>query len=147
MSLQCETADGTPIDCNVIPTAETTDDCTVDVKYIYTVTNVGPTTENINSLSRILNGNAKYLIYALDTTELVPGDDVGTTEIVSIDICQEETTFSVSVELDLTSQISTTCEDTAVYEIDVENIFDVEVESECVLAYYINTDCRSIPPA
>ena len=65
----------------------------------------------------------------------------------SIDIRQEDTTLSVSTELDATSPSGTPCENTAVYEIDVENIFDVEVESECVLAYYINTDCRSIPPA
>ena len=58
------------------------------MKYIYTVTNVGLTTENINSISVTLNGNVKYLISALDTTELVPGDDVVTTEIVSIDIFQ-----------------------------------------------------------
>ena len=58
------------------------------MNYIYTVTNVGLTTENINSLSITLNGNVKDLISALDNTELVPGDDVGKTEIVSIDICQ-----------------------------------------------------------
>ena len=27
--ITCETADGTPIDCNIIPPYETTDDCTV----------------------------------------------------------------------------------------------------------------------
>ena len=49
------------------------------MKYIYTVTNVGPTTENIKSLSRKLNGNVKDLTSALDTTEVVPGDDVART--------------------------------------------------------------------
>ena len=46
------------------------------MKYIYTVANVGPTNENINSLSRSFNGNVKELTSALDTTELVTGDDV-----------------------------------------------------------------------
>ena len=44
------------------------------------------------------------------------GDYVVTAEIVTIYICQEETTFSVSAELDTTSLIGTICEDTAVYE-------------------------------
>ena len=60
----CETADGTPIDCNVIPPDKMTDDCKLNVNYIYTVTNVGPTTENIKSLSRKLNGNVKDLTSA-----------------------------------------------------------------------------------
>ena len=40
----------------------------VDVKYIYTVANVGPTTEHINSISRSFNVNVKELTSALDTT-------------------------------------------------------------------------------
>ena len=80
--ITCETVNGTPIDCNYIPLSKTNDGCTVDVSYIYTVTNVGPTTENINSLSRRLNVNGKDLTSDLETTELVPGDDVATTEIV-----------------------------------------------------------------
>ena len=95
------------------------------MKHSYTITNVGLTTENINILSRTLNGNVKYLKYALDTTELVPGDDVVTTEIVSIDILLEETTLSVYVELYSTSPSGTTCEDTAVYENDVDNVCNV----------------------
>ena len=55
------------------------------------------------------------------------GDDSVTTEIVSIDICQYETTFSVSDELDAISPSGTACEDTSVYEMDVEKIFDIEV--------------------
>ena len=66
--ITCEKSYGTPIDCNSTPPAKTTDDCTVDVKYMYTVTNFGPTTENINIFSRILNGNVKDFTYALDTT-------------------------------------------------------------------------------
>ena len=31
------------------------------------------------------------------------------------------------------------------YEIHVENIYDVEVEAECVLEDYGNTDCRLTP--
>ena len=147
MGINCETLDGTTIDCNAIPLSKTTDDCTVDVKYIYTITNVGPITENIKSLSRTLNGNVKDLTSALDNTELVPGDDAVTTEIVSIDICQEETIFSVSDEVDTTSASGTICEDKAVHEFDVENIFDVEVETEYVLADDSNNDCHSIPPA
>ena len=88
---------------------------------------------NINSLSRTLNGNVKYLKYALDNT--------------SIDICQEETKLSVYVELYATSTCGMKCEYTAVYEIDVKKICDVEVEAECVLAYDINTDCSLIPPS
>ena len=88
MGITCETSDGTHIDCNAIPPSKTTSDFTVYVNYIYNITNVGPTTDNISSLSRTLNGTVKDLISALDTTELVPGDDVVTTEIVSIDICQ-----------------------------------------------------------
>ena len=99
------------------------------MKYIYTVINVGPTTENINSLSRTLNGNAKDLTSTLDTTELVPGDDVVKTEIVSIDICQERVKRSVSAKVYETSPSGTICEDTDVYEFDVEKIFDVEVET------------------
>ena len=72
---------------------------------------------------------------------IVPGDDVVTTETVPIDICQEDTTFSVSAEVDATFPSGTICEDTAVYEFDVENIFGVEVETECVLADDSNTDC------
>ena len=86
MGITCETAYGTPIDCNAPPPVETTDNCTVNVKYIYTVNNVGSTTENINSLYRKLYGNVKDLTFALDTTELVHRDDIVTTEIVSIDI-------------------------------------------------------------
>ena len=122
-----------------------TEDCTLDVKYIYTVTNVGLTTENINSLSIKLNGNVKDWIYALDTTELVPGDDVVTTEITSFDIWQQETTVSVSAELYKTLPNDTPFEDTAVYEIDVENICDVEVEAECVFEDDSNTDCHLNP--
>ena len=85
------------------------------MNYIYNVTNVDPTTDNINILFITLNVNVKYLTSALDNT--------------AIDIFQEETTLSVSVELDVTSRSGTTCEDTAVYEIDVENIFDIEVEA------------------
>ena len=102
------------------------------MKYIYTVTNVSPTTDNINSLSRTWNGNVKDFTSALDTTELVPLYDFLTTEIVLIDICREETTFSVSAEVYTTSPIGKICEDMHVYKFDVENIFDVEVEVECV---------------
>ena len=70
-----------------------------------------------------------------------------TTEIFSIDICQEETTFSVSDDLDTTSPSVTTCEDTAVYEIDAKENCDVEVKVECVLADDSNTYCRFISPA
>ena len=80
--INCETVDGTPIDWNAISISKTTDYYTVDVKYIYTVTNVGPTNDNINRLSRTLNVNDKDLTSGLDTTELVPGDDIVTTEIV-----------------------------------------------------------------
>ena len=123
------------------------DDCTVDVKYIYTVTNIGPTTDNNNSLSRTLNGNVKYFTSVLDLTENVPIDDVVTTEIVYIDICQEETTFIVSSDVYATSPSGTICEDTAEYEFDVEKICDAEVETECVFADNSNTDCCSIPSA
>ena len=58
-----------------------TDDFIVDVKFIYTVTNVCPTTDNVNSLSRTFNGNVRYLTSVLDTTELVPGDDFVTNKI------------------------------------------------------------------
>ena len=147
VGITCETVDGSSIDCNAIPPAESTDDCSVDVKYTYNVTNVGPTTENIDSLSRTLNGNVKDLTSALVSTELVPGDNVVSTEIVSIDICQEETRFSVSAEVDATSPSGVICEDIAEYEFDVEKICDVEVEIECVLADGSNIDCRSIPAA
>ena len=80
-----------------------------------------------------MNGNVKDLTSALDTT--------------SIGILQEETTLSVSSELDATSTSGMKYEYTSVYEIDVENICDVEVEAECVLADDSNTDCCSIPPA
>ena len=123
--ITCETADGTPIDCNATPLDETSGDRTVDVNYIYTVTNVGPTYENIRSLSRTLNVNIKDLTSALDAT--------------AIDICQEESTISVSAELDATSPCGTPCEKTAVYKIDVEKICDVEYEAKCVLADYSNT--------
>ena len=66
-----------------------------------------------------MDGNVKDLTSALDTTELVPGNDVLKPEIFSIDICQEDTTFSVSVDLYATSTSGKTCEDTVVYEIDV----------------------------
>ena len=79
MVINCETVHGTPIYCNAIYLAKITDDCTVYVKYIYTVTNVGITTDNINSLSITLNGNVKDFTFDLNTTELVPGDDVVTT--------------------------------------------------------------------
>ena len=115
VGITCETVDGTPINWNDTPLSKTSDDCTVDVNYIYNVTNVDPTTDNINILFITLNVNVKYLTSALDNT--------------AIDIFQEETTLSVSVELDVTSRSGTTCEDTAVYEIDVENIFDIEVEA------------------
>ena len=128
MGINCETVYGNPIDCNDTPLAETRDDCTLYVKYIYTVTSVGPTTENINSIYRTLNGNIKYLTSALDTTE--------------IDIFQEETKISISAELDATLTSGTKYKDTSVYRIDVEKIFDVEVEAECVLADDINTDCH-----
>ena len=95
MVITSETVYETPIDRDDVPLDETTDDCIVDVKYICTVTNIGPITANINSLSRTLNRNVKYLTPALDTTELVPGDYVLTTETVSIDILQEEKKFSV----------------------------------------------------
>ena len=55
VKITCETVDETPIDFTDIPLEKTTDNCTVDVKYIYTLTIFGPTTENINSLSRTLN--------------------------------------------------------------------------------------------
>ena len=67
--------------------------------------------------------------------------------MVSIDIFQQQIAFSVSTELDATSPSVTTCEDTSVCEIYVENIFDVEVEAECVLTDDGNTNCRQIPPA
>ena len=76
LGINFETVYGTPIDYNNTPFSVTTDDHAVYVKYIYTVTNVGPPTENINSLSRTLNGNVKDLTSDLDTTELVPRDDV-----------------------------------------------------------------------
>ena len=68
MVINCETVDGTPIDYNATLLDETSDDCTVDLKYIYNVANVVPTTANINSLSRTLNGNVKDLTSDLDTT-------------------------------------------------------------------------------
>ena len=58
----------------------------------------------------------------MDTTELVPGDILGITEIVSIDICQEVATFSVSDEVDATSPSGVICGDTSEYEFVVENI-------------------------
>ena len=69
------------------------------------------------------------------------------TEIVSIDIFQEETTFNVSAEVDATFPIGEICEDTSVYDFEVDNIFDVEVETECVLEDDSINDCRLIPPA
>ena len=84
MVITSETVYETPIDRDDVPLDETTDDCIVDVKYIYTVTNIGPITANINSLTRTLNRNVKYLTPALDTTELVPGDDVMKTEIFQL---------------------------------------------------------------
>ena len=87
--------------------------------FIYTVTNVGPTTQNINSLSITLNGNVKDLTPTLDTTELVPVDDVVTTEIVSINIRQEEKKFSGSDKVDATSPSGTIYKDTYVHEFDV----------------------------
>ena len=83
----------------------------------------------------------------MDITELVHGDDVVTTEIVSIDICQWGTRFSVSAKVDATSRSGMICEDTYVYEYDVDNICDVEVETECVLVDGCNTDCYLITPA
>ena len=73
VGITCETVYGTPIECNDTPLAKTSDDFTLYLKYIYTLTNVFPTTDNINSLFR-----------------------------TSIDIFQEETTLSVSDELDAT---------------------------------------------
>ena len=39
-----------------------------------------------------------------------------------------------------------TCEDTSVYEIDVEKICGVKCVAECVLAEYSNIEFRPIPP-
>ena len=69
------------------------------------------------------------------------------TKIVSIDIFQQDTTFNVSVEVDATLTIGAICEDTSVYDFDVDNICDVEVETECVLEDDSINDCRLIPPA
>ena len=99
------------------------------MKYIYNVSNGGPTTENINSISLEFNGNVKDLTSALDTRELVPGDDVVTTEIFSIGILQKKKKFSVSDEVYVTSPISTICDDITVYEFDVEKVCNVEVET------------------
>ena len=57
----------------------------------------------------------------------MPGDDVVTTEIVLIDIFQDETAFSVSAEVDATCPSGTIFEHTAMYRFDVEEICDVEV--------------------
>ena len=122
MGITFKPEDQTPIYCNVIPTAETTDDCTVYVKYSYTVTNVGPTNENIISIFSMLNGNVKDLTYALDTTELVPGYDVATNKIISIGICQEVTTIRVSADVDETSPSGVICKVTAEYEFVVDKI-------------------------
>ena len=70
-----------------------------------------------------------------------------TNEIVPLVICQEEKTFSVSAEVDATSSSCTIFEDTAVYEFDVQNIFDIKFEMECVLSDHINNECFSINPA
>ena len=80
------------------------------MNYIYTVTNVGPTNENINSLFTRLNVNFKDLTYALGITDLLPGDNVAKTEIVSIGICQKVTKFSVSSKVDATSPFIVICE-------------------------------------
>ena len=117
------------------------------MKYIYTVTNVGPTTENIYSLSRTFNVNFEALMSALDTIKLVLEDYVAITKVLSIDICEEVTIFSVSDEVDATSSSCVICEDTTEYEFVVERICIVEVEIKCVLADVINTDCRLISPA
>ena len=77
----------------------------------------------------------------------MPGDDVVTTEIVSIDICQEETTFNVYTEVDSTFPSGTICEDIAVYDFDVDNICDVEVDTECVFVDGSNTYYHLIPPS
>ena len=68
VGITCETVDGNPTDFNVIPLDKMTYDYTVDVKYIYTVNDVGPTTGNINIISRTLNVNVKDLTSALDIT-------------------------------------------------------------------------------
>ena len=68
-------------------------------------------------------------------------------DTTTIDIFQEDTTLSVSSELYATSPIGTTYKETTVYEIYVENICCVEVETECVLADDSNIDCRYIPPS
>ena len=83
----------------------------------------------------------------LDTTELGPRDDVATTEIVLIDIFQEDTTFSVSAEVYAKFPSGVICENTSEYECSVDKNFNVEVEIECVLADGSNTDCNLIPPA
>ena len=132
MGITCETVYGNSINCNATPLDKTSNYCTVDVNYIYTVTNGGRTTKNIKSLYKTFNGNVKDLTPDLDTTAIV--------------ICQEETTLSVYADLDATLPSGTTCENTDVYEIDVEKICDVEVEAECLLADDINNDCRLIPP-
>ena len=68
VGITCETVYVTPIDLSSNPISEMTGDFTVDVKTTYTVTNVGPTIENSNSLSKTLNVNIKDLKSDLDTT-------------------------------------------------------------------------------
>ena len=58
-----------------------------------------------------LNGNVKDLKSVFDTTELFPGDYFKTTEIVSIGIFQEVTTFSVSSEVYAICPSGVICED------------------------------------
>ena len=76
-----------------------------------------------------MSGNIKDLTSDLYTTELLPRDNDAKTEIFPIDVCQEGKKFSVSVKVDATSPSGKICEDTAVYEFDVENICDVEFET------------------
>ena len=74
MGITCETANGTHIDCNIIPPVKTKkilySRCELHLRYY----NVSPTTENINILLRKFNVNVMDLTSDLHTTELVPGD-------------------------------------------------------------------------
>jgi len=136
---------GETYECGAIPDAESVDDCDVVVQYLYTVSNVGPTTETISSLIIGRDGVTRDLVGSLSDLVLEPDGNTTAVENESVDIC-EFTTFTTSAEVNASPPEGEPCMDVDSYEFVIEPLCEVEVGIECTAVVDgVAYECRQIP--
>lgn len=145
VEISCVTEDGT--ECVDIEAEPGPDECMETIHLTYTVSNIGTTTETIDSLSRTLNAVFEDLTDGLESTVLLPGESTEVKESEVISVC-EAMTFTINAEVNASPPNGPSCSD------DDEYVFTPKVICDCDCEVTISCEtvdegieCRDIPPA